>query len=123
MLILDPDMFASVITQQKTDCTLELRKAEDPLQQYQNYIKQLADAFPTIKFDPIACCFYNEVEDMLMAEQAKPKRGAHHPSKGASKGQTNEKDDDENSEENFVQDKHVSKSTKRSTCETCCAIV
>ena len=74
LLLLDQDTFEKVYVNRKAHYELSLYRAKEVIAQIFEFIKEIGDAFPEIKFDALRCCFYNESEELAQWSAAKGKR-------------------------------------------------
>jgi len=58
------DMFEKVYTHTKARYELELMKKKEPMARTYEFIKQICDAFPEIKFDGGKMCFFDESQEI-----------------------------------------------------------
>ena len=63
-LHLNPETFEKVYIHNKAKYELSLMKKKEKIAVLFDYIKEICDAFPEIKFDAHKMCFYNESEEI-----------------------------------------------------------
>lgn len=63
-LRLSAEMFERVYTHTKARYELELMKRKEPMARTFEFIKQICDAFPEVKFDGTKMCFFDESEEI-----------------------------------------------------------
>lgn len=63
-LKLTMDMFEKVYAHTKARYELDLMKKKEPMVRTFEFIKQICDAFPEVKFDGSKMCFFDESEEM-----------------------------------------------------------
>ena len=65
-LNLDSEMFEKLYAHSKAHLELELLRKKEPMAQTSEFIKEICDTFPDIKFDSMKSCFYNESEEIAL---------------------------------------------------------
>jgi len=61
---LSKELYDKLYEDAKSKYELELLRKKEPMAQTCDFVKEICDAFPEIKFDGLRMCFYNESEEI-----------------------------------------------------------
>lgn len=62
---LSKELYGKLYEDSKSKYELELLRKKEPMAQTYDFVKEICDAFPEIKFDGLRMCFYNESEEIV----------------------------------------------------------